>query len=122
MPYIYQFVMGRVGGADESLEGDTSTGIAAGGGAKRSIKSSDKKTAGVILFILAITTQNMPEGLADRVAFGSANLGNALAPMLLLRVEEVRALDGVTTVEDQEGASHALGNPLAGSIFVTSVE
>ena len=69
MPYICQFVMGRVGGADESPEGD------------------------------------------------------ALALMLLVRVEEMHALDGVATVEDQEeGASHALGNPLAGSIFVTFVK
>lgn len=46
MPYIYQFITGRVGGADESPEGD------------------------------------------------------ALALMLLVRVEEVRALDGVATVEE----------------------
>ena len=41
-----------------------------------------------------------------------------LVPGRLLRVEEVRALDGVVTVEDEDGGSHALGDPLARSVFV----
>jgi DtxR family Mn-dependent transcriptional regulator len=41
-----------------------------------------------------------------------------LVPGRLLRVEEVRALDGVVTVEDEDGRLHALGEPLARSIFV----
>jgi DtxR family Mn-dependent transcriptional regulator len=45
-----------------------------------------------------------------------------LVPGELVRVKEVRTLDGVVTIEDQEGVSHALGNSLAGSIFVTFVE
>lgn len=44
-----------------------------------------------------------------------------LVPGELVRVKEVRALDGVVTVEDQEDVSHTLGAPLAGSIFVTSI-
>jgi hypothetical protein len=32
----------------------------------------------------------------------------------------VRAIDGVVTVEDEEGNSFSLGNLLAGSIFVLS--
>lgn len=43
-----------------------------------------------------------------------------LVPGKRLRVREVRALDGVVTVEDEEGVFHALGRPLASSIFVTS--
>ncbi len=38
----------------------------------------------------------------------------------LLSVKEVRALDGVVTVEDEDGNTHSLGGPLAGSIFVRS--
>lgn len=44
-----------------------------------------------------------------------------LLPGKQLRVKEVRALDGVVTVEDEEGASHALGQPLAASIFVQTL-
>jgi DtxR family Mn-dependent transcriptional regulator len=37
-----------------------------------------------------------------------------------LDVKEVRAVDGVVTVEDEDGGSHYLGAPLAGSILVRS--
>jgi DtxR family transcriptional regulator, Mn-dependent transcriptional regulator len=43
---------------------------------------------------------------------------HGLVPGRLLNVEEVRALDGVITVEDEEGRSHVLGEPLARSVFV----
>ena len=41
-----------------------------------------------------------------------------LVPGRLLSVEEVRALDGVATVEDEDGISHSLGPTLAASVFV----
>ncbi len=44
-----------------------------------------------------------------------------LLPGTALRVKEARALDGVVTVEDEEGTSHVLGYPLARSIFASSV-
>jgi DtxR family transcriptional regulator, Mn-dependent transcriptional regulator len=43
-----------------------------------------------------------------------------LVPGSLLTVRETRAIDGVVTVEDEEGNSFSLGNLLAGSIFVLS--
>jgi DtxR family Mn-dependent transcriptional regulator len=43
-----------------------------------------------------------------------------LVPGRLLTVEEVRALDGVITVADEDGATHSLGAPLAGALFVRS--
>ena len=43
---------------------------------------------------------------------------HGLVPGRLLSVKEVRALDGVITVEDEEGRSHVLGEPLARSVFV----
>jgi DtxR family Mn-dependent transcriptional regulator len=43
-----------------------------------------------------------------------------LIPGRLLSVREVRALDGVVIVEDEDGESHALGESLARSIFVRS--
>ena len=41
-----------------------------------------------------------------------------LVPGRLLSVEEVRALDGVVTVEDEDKMSHSLGSSLAASVFV----
>jgi DtxR family transcriptional regulator, Mn-dependent transcriptional regulator len=46
--------------------------------------------------------------------FGDRNL----VPGRLLRVREVRALDGVVIVEDEEEEVYTLGEPLARSIFV----
>jgi DtxR family transcriptional regulator, Mn-dependent transcriptional regulator len=46
---------------------------------------------------------------------------NGLIPGRLLKVEKVRALDGVVTVEDEEGTSHALGEALAGSVLVRNL-
>lgn len=37
-------------------------------------------------------------------------------------MKEVRALDGVVTVEDEDGATHTLGPVLAASIFVQGPE
>jgi DtxR family Mn-dependent transcriptional regulator len=41
-----------------------------------------------------------------------------LMPGRVLAVKEVRALDGVVIVEDEDGESHALGESLARSVFV----
>src|SRR5215218_2800588 len=43
-----------------------------------------------------------------------------LVPGRPLKVREVRALDGVVSVEDEEGRVHALGGPLAAAVFVRS--
>lgn len=45
---------------------------------------------------------------------------NGLMPGRLLKVEKVRTLDGVITVTDEDGATHSLGAPLAGALFVRS--
>jgi DtxR family transcriptional regulator, Mn-dependent transcriptional regulator len=43
---------------------------------------------------------------------------SGLLPGKVLTVREVRALDGLVTVEVEDGESHSLGGPLAGSVFV----
>ena len=43
---------------------------------------------------------------------------HGLVPGRPLSVLEVRTLDGVVTVEDEDGKTHALGEPLARSVFV----
>jgi DtxR family transcriptional regulator, Mn-dependent transcriptional regulator len=45
---------------------------------------------------------------------------HGLTPGRLLAVREVRALDGVVIVDDEDGKTRALGGPLAGSVFVRS--
>ena len=44
-----------------------------------------------------------------------------LVPGRMLTVREVRSLDSVITVEDEEGQAHSLGDPLARSISVRAV-
>ncbi len=41
-----------------------------------------------------------------------------LVPGRLLKITEVRTLDGVVTVEDEDGDAFALGEPLASALFV----
>lgn len=43
-----------------------------------------------------------------------------LVPGRWLSIREVRALDGVVIVEDEEAEVYALGEPLARSIFVSN--
>ena len=60
--------------------------------------------------------------VSDEDASQLSYLGErGLVPGRLLSVKEVRALDDVITVEDEDGTSHALGDSLAGSIFVQSL-
>ncbi|MFW5919994.1 MAG: ZIP family metal transporter [Halanaeroarchaeum sp.] len=54
-----------------------------------SIPVRDERIAGVVLFVLAITIHNMPEGLAVGVGFGSGDLSNAIPLMLAIGIQNV---------------------------------
>lgn len=59
-----------------------------------SVPVSEEKLTGVVLFILAITLHNMPEGLAVGVGFGAAGgdlaqLGSALSLMLAIGMQNI---------------------------------
>ena len=54
-----------------------------------SIGISDARVTSVVLFILAITLHNMPEGLAVGVGFGSGNVSGAIALMLAIGIQNV---------------------------------
>jgi ZIP family zinc transporter len=59
-----------------------------------SLPVDEEKLAGVVLFILAITLHNMPEGLAVGVGFGAAandptQLGAALSLMLAIGIQNI---------------------------------
>jgi DtxR family transcriptional regulator, Mn-dependent transcriptional regulator len=88
---------GPIPAADGSLEPDDSfpLGEAAAGQRVRISKVSDENVS-------------MLDYLGER----------ELVPGRLLNVKEVRDLDGVITVEDEGGRSHALGETLARSVFV----
>jgi DtxR family transcriptional regulator, Mn-dependent transcriptional regulator len=46
---------------------------------------------------------------------------HSLVPGRFLSVREVREVDGVVVVEDEDGGSHALGEPLARAVYVRAV-
>ena len=59
-------------------------------GRKRSDQTvSQADLAPLLLFIVAITIHNMPEGLAVGVGFGGENVGDALALMLAIGVQNI---------------------------------
>jgi DtxR family transcriptional regulator, Mn-dependent transcriptional regulator len=60
--------------------------------------------------------------VSDESASVLNHLGErGLIPGRVLRVKEVRSLDGVVTVEDEGGDEHPLGEALARAIFVQAV-
>ncbi|MGB9987733.1 ZIP family metal transporter [Salarchaeum japonicum] len=59
-------------------------------GRKRADQATQNaRYASVVLFIVAITIHNMPEGLAVGVGFGSGNTGEALALMLAIGLQNI---------------------------------
>jgi ZIP family zinc transporter len=71
-----------------------------------------QRIASVILFIVAITLHNMPEGLAVGVGFGSGNLGNAIPLMLAI---------GIQNIPEGLAVSVAALNAGLGSLFYAAV-
>ncbi len=54
-----------------------------------SLPLDNERLVPVVLFILAITLHNMPEGLAVGVAFGSGDVENGIALMLAIGIQNV---------------------------------
>ncbi|MFB6102709.1 MAG: ZIP family metal transporter [Haloplanus sp.] len=55
----------------------------------RTLPMDDGRLSGVVLFVLAITLHNMPEGLAVGVGFGSGDLETAIPLMLAIGLQNV---------------------------------
>jgi ZIP family zinc transporter len=49
----------------------------------------DERLTGVVLFVLAITLHNVPEGLAVGVGFGSGDLGTAIPLMFAIGIQNI---------------------------------
>ncbi|MFB6124840.1 MAG: ZIP family metal transporter [Halanaeroarchaeum sp.] len=60
-----------------------------GDAAKGGTAVDEERLAGVVLFVLAITLHNMPEGLAVGVGFGSGDLDTAIPLMLAIGIQNV---------------------------------
>jgi ZIP family zinc transporter len=74
----------------------------------------DARVAAVVLFILAITLHNMPEGLAVGVAFGSGDVGAGLALMLAIGVQNVPEGLAVSVAAINAGLDRRLYAAIAG--------
>jgi zinc transporter, ZIP family len=77
VPHVHVLITGR------TREEGTTAATAQGG------FQHPRRLAAVILFIVAITLHNMPEGLAVGVSFGSGNLGNAIPLMLAIGIQNI---------------------------------
>jgi ZIP family zinc transporter len=80
---------------------------------------TDERLAGVVLFILAITLHNMPEGLAVGVGFGAAaedpaQLGSALSLMLAIGLQNVPEGLAVSVAAINAGLDRRLYAAVAG--------
>jgi len=100
VPHVHVLITGRVR-ADETRDAHDD---------KRG--DPHRRIASVILFIVAITLHNMPEGLAVGVGFGSENLGEALPLMMAI---------GIQNVPEGLAVSVAALNAGLGSLFYASI-
>ncbi|WP_132059149.1 ZIP family metal transporter [Halorussus amylolyticus] len=73
-------------GDDLNADGDPDAGRDRAAG---DLPVDDERIAGVVLFILAITLHNMPEGLAVGVGFGSGDLGTAIPLMFAIGIQNI---------------------------------
>lgn len=99
VPHVHVLITGRVR-ADEARDEHETSSI------------QHRRIASVILFIVAITLHNLPEGLAVGVGFGSGNLGNAIPLMLAI---------GIQNVPEGLAVSVAALNAGLGSLFYAAV-
>lgn len=88
LPHVYRFITGRITDTDDG-GARRSVGAAAVGGEITSRGFGNKRLASMVLFIVAITLHNIPEGLAVGVGFGGGNLGAALALMLAIGIQNI---------------------------------
>lgn len=81
VPHIHVLITGQV--REEGKEGAHKMD------SKEKEGMRDTRLGGLILFIVAITLHNLPEGLAVGVGFGSGNLGNAISLMLAIGIQNI---------------------------------
>jgi ZIP family zinc transporter len=77
VPHVHVLITGRV-----REDGASGASVANGG-------VDESRVTAVLLFIVAITLHNMPEGLAVGVGFGSGNLEEAIPLMLAIGIQNI---------------------------------
>lgn len=77
VPHAHILLTGRIRKDEEATEEKSSTAF------------DHSKFGGLILFMLAITLHNMPEGMAVGVSFGGDDLGNAISLMLAIGIQNI---------------------------------
>jgi ZIP family zinc transporter len=80
-----------------------------------SLPVADARVASVVLFILAITLHNVPEGLAVGVGFGAGDVGGAVALMLAIGVQNVPEGLAVSVAAINAGLDRRLYAAVAGA-------
>ncbi|MEF8758049.1 MAG: ZIP family metal transporter [Halobacteriales archaeon] len=80
----------------------------------QSLPVENARVGAVVLFILAITLHNMPEGLAVGVGFGSGDVGGAIALMLAIGVQNVPEGLAVSVAAINAGLDRRLYAAIAG--------
>ena len=100
VPHVHVVITGKT-----RVEEDTP-------GGRERVAEQDARVASLLLFIVAITIHNLPEGLAVGVSFGSGNLGDALALMLAI---------GAQNVPEGLAVSIAAVNAGMGSLFYATI-
>ncbi|WP_435100471.1 ZIP family metal transporter [Halarchaeum sp. P4] len=84
VPHVHVLVTGRKRPDSGKVEPDGGESEASSAGL-----DMDGRVASVLLFIVAITIHNLPEGLAVGVGFGSGDLGEALPLMLAIGLQNI---------------------------------
>jgi ZIP family zinc transporter len=78
------------------------------------LEDVDARVASVVLFILAITLHNMPEGLAVGVGFGSGDIGGGIALMLAIGIQNIPEGLAVSIAAINAGLDRRLYAAIAG--------
>jgi ZIP family zinc transporter len=85
VPHVHVLITGRVYEEAEGVPARRRTD----GGAGVTDEFDPARLGSVVLFIVAITLHNMPEGLAVGVGFGSGNLESAVPLMLAIGIQNI---------------------------------
>ncbi|WP_254538757.1 ZIP family metal transporter [Halomarina litorea] len=93
-PIISDRLVTRTEARSDGGEGDSTHSHAGGhaemiGPVATDSDSGNARVLSVLLFTVAITLHNMPEGLAVGVGFGSGNIGNGIALMLAIGIQNI---------------------------------